>query len=115
MLAGREARLKNLLGLSYLGSLGSFGVATCCFLPTALMLLGITGSWVVVFARIAAVGYYVLAASAVVLALAWIVAYRRGVLRRLAPRLTASTVLIAVAGVILLNEVRINDYFISLM
>lgn len=115
MPAGREARLKKLLGLSYLGSLGSFGAATCCVLPTVLMLLGIGGSWVVIFARIAAVGYYVLAASVVVLALAWIVAYRRGVLRRLTLRLAAGTMLTAAAGAILLNETPINDYFISLM
>jgi hypothetical protein len=107
--------MKRLIGLSHLGSLASFGAASCCVLPTALMLAGLGGSWVVIFARIAAVGYYVLAASALVLALAWIVAYRRGVLRRLAWRLGASTGLSALAGVILVNEARINDYFIGLM
>jgi hypothetical protein len=54
---------------------------------------GLGGSWAIVFARIAAVGHCVLAASVVVLGLAWIVAYRRGVLRRLAWRLGAATAL----------------------
>lgn len=110
-----ETSMKDYLGLSYLGSLASIGVASCCVLPMTLMLFGAGGSWLAVFGKIAAASYYVLIASTAILALAWIVSRRRRSIARLKWWLTGSTALTALAWLVAVNEARINDYLITLM
>lgn len=107
--------MPRLLRLSYIGTAGALGAGLCCVLPMILMLVGIGGSGLAIFSRLAAAGYWLLAASAVILAAAWIVAWRYGSLRRLRWRLGGSTAVNVVAGLLILNEVRINDFLISLM
>lgn len=107
--------MKNYLGLSYIRSLTSIGVATCCVMPMTLMLFGAGGSWLAVFGKIAAASYYVLIVSTVILALAWIVARRRESIARLKWWLTGSTLLTALAWLVAINEARINEYLITLM
>ncbi len=55
--------MKKYVNLSYLGSVSALGVATCCVLAMAMMLLGLGGSWLAVFGKLAAASYYVLAVS----------------------------------------------------
>jgi len=107
--------MKTCLRASYLGSFAALGVATCCVLPMTMMLLGLGGSWIAVFGRIAAASVYVLAVSTLILAVAWAVSYRRGALAHLRWWLTGSTLLTALAWVVFLNEARINDVLITLM
>lgn len=103
------------LSLSYLGSISALGVASCCVLPMTMMLLGLGGSWVAVFAKISAASYYVLAASTVLVAVAWFVAVRRGSIGKLKAWLAGSTILTALAWVVVFNQARINDYLIMQM
>lgn len=98
-----------------LGGLAALGVSTCCVLPVLLMLAGLGGSWIAVFGKIAAAGYYVAGASVLVLALAWVIALRRGASRRTRLQLAAGSALPLVAWGILLNETALNDALISLM
>ena len=107
--------MQKYLSLSYLGSVSALGVATCCVLPMALMLLGLGGSWLAVFGKIAAASYYVLAASSVLIAVSWLVSFRRGSANGLKGWLAGSTALTALAWVDVFNEARINDYLIMQM
>ena len=107
--------MQKYLSLSYWGSVSALGVATCCVLPMALMLLGLGGSWLAVFGKIAAASYYVLAASSVLIAVSWLVSFRRGSANRLKGWLAGSTALTALAWVVVFNEARINDYLIMQM
>jgi len=107
--------MKNYLRFSYVGSFASLGVGICCILPISLMLLGVGGSWVAVFGKIAATGYYVLTVSTVLLGLAWVLAYHRGIIGRLSWRIAGSTGLTATAWVLVLYEAQINDFLITLM
>jgi len=52
----------------------------------SLILLGLGGSWLAIFGKIAAVGFYVAAASMLLLLAGWIIA-----LRRHSPLRTAAT------------------------
>ena len=101
--------------LALAGSCTSLGVSACCVLPTALVLLGGGGSWLGIFARIAAVGYFVAAAASLLVAVAWVVAARQGALGRHRLSLGFGTALTAVAWIVLLNEIRLNDALIGLM
>ena len=56
-----------------------------------------------------------LALSVVLVAVAWLMAYRRGTLARLKPWLMASTALTAIAWVVVFNEARINDLLMTWM
>ncbi len=107
--------MRGFLGLSYAGSLSALGVGACCVLPMTMMLLGLGGSWLAVFGKIAALSYYVLAASTVLVAVAWLVAYRRNKVRHLKWGLAASTVMTAAAWVVVFNEARINEFLIQQM
>jgi len=100
---------------SYAGSLSALGVATCWFLPMTMMLLGLGGSWLAVFGKIAAASFYVLGIATVLLIAAWVLCQRRGSLPHLKGWLLGSNVLTALAWVIVFNETRINDYLITLM
>ncbi len=80
-----------------------------------MMLLGLGGNWLAVFGQIAAFSYYVLAASTVLIAVAWLVAYRRDKMRHLKWGLAASTAMTALAWVVVFNEARINEFLIQQM
>ncbi len=107
--------MKKYVTLSYLGSVSALGVATCCVLPMAMMLLGLGGSWLATFGKIAAASYYVLAISTVLVAVSWIVAHRNATLANLKWWLGGSTTITALAWVILSNEAQINDLLIIQM
>ncbi|UWR03162.1 hypothetical protein K3740_00130 [Ruegeria conchae] len=107
--------MKKYLTLSYLGSVSALGVATCCVLPMAMMLLGLGGSWLAIFGKIAAASYYVLAISTALIAVSWFVAHRNGTLANLKWWLVGSTAITALAWAIVFNETQINDYLIMQM
>ena len=107
--------MKKLTGFSIAASFGALGVATCCILPMTFMLLGLGGSWLAVFGRIAAASVPVLAASSGLVALAWLFALRRRSLGRLSPWLAASTAVTALAWAVFLNEALLNDLLIQRM
>ncbi|WP_299669639.1 hypothetical protein [uncultured Ruegeria sp.] len=89
--------MKKYLSLSYLGSVSALGVATCCVLPMVMMLLGLGGSWLAVFGRIAAASYYVLAISTALVAVSWIVAHGNGTLANLKWWFVGSSAITALA------------------
>ncbi|MGR3723274.1 hypothetical protein, partial [Abyssibius alkaniclasticus] len=75
--------MKNSLRLSYGSALASVGVSACCILPVVFILLGMGGSWLAIFGKIAAVSFYVVAASSLIIGLSYYLALRRGALGRL--------------------------------
>lgn len=107
--------MQKYLSLSYLGSLSALGVASCCVLPMAMMLLGLGGSWLAIFGKIAAASFYVLAISTALVAVSWFISHRRGSIARLRWWLVGSTAMTGLAWVVVFNEVRINDYLIMQM
>ncbi len=107
--------MKKYANLSYLGSVSALGVATCCVLPMAMMLLGLGGSWLAVFGKIAAASYCVLAVSTALAAVSWFLAHLNGTLANLKWWLVGSTATTALAWVIVFNEAQINDYLIMRM
>lgn len=107
--------MKKFLNASYVGSLSALGVATCCVMPMTMMLLGLGGSWIAVFGKIAAASFYVLGISTVIIAFAWVAAHRRNAISDLKWWLGGTTFLTAIAWVIVFNETRINDFLITLM
>ena len=100
---------------AFLSSLVALGVSACCVLPTFFLLMGLGGSWFVVFGKIAALSYVVLGLSSAMIALAWITTYRTERAARLWRWQAASTVLVAVAWLVVLNESRITDAIRALM
>ncbi|WP_264214184.1 hypothetical protein [Leisingera thetidis] len=107
--------MQKYLGLSCLGAMSALGAASCCVLPMALMLLGLGGSWIAIFGRIAAVSYYVLAISTVLVAVSWLMARQRGTVAALKWWLAGSTVMTGLAWVIVFREAEINAYLILQM
>ncbi|MCR9087391.1 MAG: hypothetical protein NXH97_11655 [Rhodobacteraceae bacterium] len=107
--------MRNYLGFSYLASFGALGVASCCVLPMTMMLFGLGGSWLAVFGKIAAASYHVLAISTILVVASWIIARRRGSLAKLKWWLGGTTLVTAIAWVIVFNETRINDLLIMQM
>ena len=80
-----------------------------------MMLLGLGGSWLAIFGKIAAASYYVLAVSTTLVAVSWLVSHLRGSLPKLKWWLCGTTVITAVAWVVVFSEARINDYLIMQM
>ena len=107
--------MKNYVSASYLASLCALGVASCCVLPMTFMLLGLGGSWLAVFGKIAAASYYMLTISTICVLVSWLVARHRRSLSNLKWWLGGTTVLTAMAWVIVLNETHINDLLILQM
>ncbi|WP_050604199.1 hypothetical protein [Ruegeria sp. 6PALISEP08] len=107
--------MKKYLTLTYLGSFSALGVATCCVLPMTMMLLGLGGSWLAIFGKIAAASYYVLAILSLFVATAWFVSHRNGSLAHLKWWLAGSAAVTALACVIVFTEAQINDYLIMQM
>lgn len=99
------------LGLAGLAVLG----AICCIAPMGLMLLGLGGAWLGVFGKLAAFAYYLIALSAVVTGLAWVIALGRGASARTRLLLSIATGLTLIAWPVAFFEGSINDYFITLM
>ena len=79
------------------------------------MLLGLGGSWLAVFGKIAVASYYVLAISTALIVASWVISRRRGSMARLKWWLGGTTMVTAIAWVIVLNETRINDLLIMQM
>ena len=107
--------MRQLLNLSYLGSVTALGVAACCVLPMTMMLLGLGGSWLAVFGTIASVSYWVLAVSTLLVVASWLTFWRIGSLQHLKGGLVLTTALTALAWVIVFYETRINDVLIAWM
>lgn len=107
--------MKNALRLNYASALASVGVAACCVLPVTFILLGMGGSWLAIFGKIAAISYYVVTLSTLVIGYSYILAFRRKSLGRLKWWLFGATLLTAIAWVVVVNEGSINDYLISRM
>ena len=107
--------MQKYISLSYLGSMSALGVASCCVLPMTMMLLGLGGSWLAIFGKIAAASYYILAISSVLVAVSWIVSHRRGSIMSLKWWLVGSTVMTSLAWVIVFYEAQINEYLIRQM
>ncbi|GHB40298.1 hypothetical protein GCM10007094_32020 [Pseudovibrio japonicus] len=103
------------LSLSYLSSIGALGVATCCVLPIILLLLGLGGSWVAVFGKVAAASYYMLAVSTLMILTAWVASFRRDSLGKLRWKLGGATAMTVAAWLLVANETRINDFLIRQM
>ncbi|UWQ32383.1 hypothetical protein K3555_17855 [Leisingera sp. M527] len=107
--------MQKYLRLSYLGSMTALGVASCCILPMTMMLLGLGGSWIAIFGKIAAASYYVLAVSTVLVAVSWLMAHRRGTMAKLKWWLAGSAAMTGLAWVIASKEAQINEYLIMQM
>lgn len=110
-----DAAMKKSIWASYVASLSGLGVATCCVMPMTMMLLGLGGSWIAVFGKIAAASFYVLAIATGLLIAAWIMCRRQGSLAQMKGWLIGSTLLTGLAWVIVFSEARINDFLIKLM
>lgn len=107
--------MKKPLWASYVGSLSALGVATCCVMPMTMILLGLGGSWLAVFGKIAAASYYVLGIATTFLIVAWFQCIRQCAPGQIKKWLFGSTVLTAIAWVIVLTQVQINDFLVTLM
>ena len=89
--------------------------SACCVLPMSLMIAGLGGSWMAVFAPLSAASPYVLAVSVVLLAVAWFIALRRRASRGTLAMLSVGTLLVLVAWLLLVNEERLTMFFLSYM
>lgn len=97
------------------GSVAAFFAGLCCVLPIGLMLLGLGGSWLAVFGKVAAISPYVAAVSVLLLGAGWFIALRNNANSRTRMILGVSTALTVTGIVLILKEAAINDYLISLM
>ncbi len=107
--------MRKFVGLSIASSAAAFGVAACCVLPMIFLLAGLGGSWLAVFGKLAATGYYVLAASSALVAISVFLAVRNGSLPRLKWWLAGSAGLSLAAWILVINEARLNDYLMTMM
>lgn len=80
-----------------------------------MMLLGLGGSWIAIFGKIAAASYYFLGVSGLILILGWITSIRRGTPAQHKWWLGAATAVNAVAWVVVVFETQVNDYLINQM
>lgn len=97
------------------GSAAAFFAGICCVLPIGLMLLGLGGSWLAVFGKVAAISPYVAAVSVLLLSAGWLIAVRNNADTRTRLILVVSTALTVTGIFLILKEAAINDYLISLM
>lgn len=89
--------------------------SSCCVLPMSLMIAGLGGSWMAVFAPLSAASPYVLGLSAGLLAIAWVLALRRKASRRTLAMLSTGTVLALTAWLLLVYDERLTMFFLSYM
>lgn len=99
----------------FAGSLLALFAAVCCVLPVALMAIGLGGSWVAIFGKVAAASYWIAGVSALLIALAWAIALRANASRDTRLILGAGTVLTLLAWCLILNEKALNDFLIAMM
>lgn len=104
-----------LASASFGGALLALGSAVCCVLPMGLMLVGLGGAWLSVFAPIAAFAVYLLSASVVLIVIAWGITLRQHAPRHVFYLLIFSSVTTALAAGIYWGQVGLNDYLISWM
>ncbi|QDG78183.1 hypothetical protein [Labrenzia sp. PHM005] len=107
--------MRSYLGISYVASIGSIGVASCCVLPMTMMLLGVGGGWIAIFGQVTAYSYYVLGVSTALLIAVWFLSFRRQTIGRLKWWLSGSTIFTGTAWIIVAYEAAINDFLISKM
>ncbi len=105
----------TLAGTSLTASCIAFFSALCCILPTAFLVAGMGGAWLAVFGKIAAISLYIVAASVVLIAVAWILALRRQSSSRVRIMLVAASAITAFAWILILREAALNDALISMM
>jgi len=77
--------------------------------------LGLGGSWVAIFGKIAAFSYWVLALSTIVVGLSGYIAYKRGATAKLKLWLLGAVSMTVFAWIVVLSEAQINDFLISRM
>jgi len=87
----------------------------CCVLPMAMMLVGLGGSWLAVFGKVAAISPYIAGLSVLLLVLGWFFAIRDNAPRRTRIMLSVGTVFTLVGVVFIARESAINDFLITLM
>lgn len=97
------------------GGVAAFGVSLCCVLPMLLMVAGLGGSWLAVFATVAAAGYWIAGVALVLLAAGWIFALRQRAGHSVRRKLAAGSLLAVLAWALLLFDSRINDMLIGWM
>ena len=97
------------------GSFLAFFAALCCVLPIALMALGLGGAWIAIFGKIAAASLWAVGLSALLLAVAWVVAVRRRASSNTVGVLAAGSLLTFLAWCLILNEAVINNFLIARM
>jgi len=107
--------MRNVLAATYIGALGAVGVAACCVLPVTMMLLGLGGSWLAIFGKIAAVGPYALGLSTLLLVGSLGVSLRRRSLFRLRWWHAGTVLATGTAWAVFLNQNFINDTLIGWM
>jgi len=98
-----------------MSTLAAIGVASCCILPMALMILGLSGSWMAFFARATVWAPLFIAIAAVMTVLSWGIAWRRQQMRQMIPVLLTLTAITLLAWGIWANEMAINNLLITWM
>lgn len=93
----------------------AIGVAVCCILPMTFMLLGLGGSWLAVFGKIAGASVPVLTMSAILIGIGWVLAISRGAASQQKWLLGGATALTGLAWLVYLNEATINTQLIEMM
>ena len=96
------------------GAILSLISAVCCVLPLVFIIIGLGGAWVGVFGSLAAAGYYLVAATALVLVMALFNAIRSQDRVRTYVLIFVGAVLTLVAWLVLANEGAINSVLIEL-
>ena len=96
------------------GSILSLVSAVCCVLPLLFIMLGLGGAWVSIFGTMAAAGYYLLGATALVLVVALFSAIRDQDRVDVYALIFLGVVLTLVAWLIIANEGSINSALIEL-
>jgi len=89
--------------------------AACCVLPMVLVLLGLGGAWLAIFARAAALAPWIVAASVVLVVAAWLAALRTRRPRRVGATLVLATAATAAAWAGWAYEAALNEWLIILM
>lgn len=97
------------------GATLAFLTSLCCVLPMTFMVLGLGGSWLVVFGQVSAFSLYIGLASVAALVWAWVVAILRKGSRPTMLVLSGGTILSLVAWGIFLNEAALNQALIRWM
>ncbi|NRG19236.1 hypothetical protein HPQ64_16215 [Rhizobiales bacterium] len=112
--AGQAGR-PMVASLGVLGSVVAFFAGLCCFLPMIFLIAGLGGAWIAIFGKVAAIVYFALCSSLVLVAIGWFIAIRRGSAPAMRKKLILASVLTVLAAVLVFNETALNDYLITFM